>query len=617
MEEERTGVETHLKYFGLGKLLRYLKPFSGAFAGMLFFGTIGGFTDIILPLFQSYAIDHYIANKTLDGIKYFILLFLAVLAAQIVLNTIAVFKASKIEAGVARDMRKDAFEHLQTLSFSFFSKNSVGYIHARVMSDTSRIGSIVSWNLMEGLWTATYLVGAVVYMLICNWKLALIVLAIIPLVCLASVYFQKKLVTLNRFIREINSKITGKFNEGITGAKTIKVLGTEETFINSFTGITEKMKKQAVWSSHYRSMFTSVISFAASISLAFVLWRGGIITRDGVMAIGTLSVFMTYARGMINPIQWMVRTLSDLISVQVNIERFTSLMEAESDVADSPEVVAKYGDNFIPKQENWEPMHGEIELKDVSFKYPDGDAYIIEHFHLKVPQGTTVALVGETGAGKSTLVNLLCRFFEPTSGQVLIDGRDVRERSQLWLHRNIGYVLQTPHLFSGTVLENLRYGKPEATMEQIMEAVKLVSADGIIDRMENGYNSDIGEGGDMLSTGEKQLISFARAVLADPKLFVLDEATSSVDTMTEMLIQQATATLMQGRTSFIVAHRLSTIRNADIILVIENGKIVERGSHIELMNKRGSYYALYTKQFSHVQTELSLTHPSTEETIFA
>jgi ATP-binding cassette subfamily B protein len=272
-------------------------------------------------------------------------------------------------------------------------------------------------------------------------------------------------------------------------------------------------------------------------------------------------------------------------------------MEAESDVADSPEVVAKYGDTFIPRQENWEKMHGEVEFKDVSFKYPDGDEYVIEHFNLKVPQGTTVALVGETGAGKSTLVNLLCRFFEPTSGQVLIDGRDVRERSQLWLHRNIGYVLQTPHLFSGTVLENLRYGNPDATMDEIGEAVKLVSADGVIERMEKGYDSDVGEGGDMLSTGEKQLLSFARAVLADPKLFVLDEATSSVDTVTEMLIQQATAKLMKGRTSFIVAHRLSTIRNADIILVVEDGKIVEYGSHKVLMKKRGSYYNLYTKQF--------------------
>jgi ATP-binding cassette subfamily B protein len=260
-------------------------------------------------------------------------------------------------------------------------------------------------------------------------------------------------------------------------------------------------------------------------------------------------------------------------------------------------VEALYGDSFEPKRENWEPLHGDITFEDVSFKYPDGDEYVLEHFNLHIPQGTNVAIVGETGAGKSTLVNLVCRFFEPTSGRVLIDGRDAKERSQLWLHSNIGYVLQTPHLFSGSVLENLRYGNPNATMEQIEEAVKNVSADEVIARMEHGYESNVGEGGDLLSTGEKQLLSFARAILADPRIFVLDEATSSIDTVTEKKIQDATDRLMKGRTSFVIAHRLSTIRQADIILVIKNGKIIEQGSHKELIAKRGEYYNLYTKQY--------------------
>ena len=288
--------------------------------------------------------------------------------------------------------------------------------------------------------------------------------------------------------------------------------------------------------------------------------------------------------------------------MQVNVERFTRLMETESDVRDTPEVIEKYGDAFHPKKENWEPLHGDIEFRDVTFHYPDGDENILEHFNMKVPQGTNVAIVGETGAGKSTLVNLVCRFFEPSSGEILIDGRDARERSQLWLHSNIGYVLQTPHLFSGTVLDNLRYGKEDATMEQIEAAVKAVSADAIIERLPDGYDSDVGEGGNSLSTGEKQLLSFARALLADPRIFVLDEATSSVDTVTERLIQNAIEKVMSGRTSFIIAHRLSTIRRADVILVVHNGRIVESGTHAELMKARGAYWQLYTRQYREEQT---------------
>lgn len=227
-------------------------------------------------------------------------------------------------------------------------------------------------------------------------------------------------------------------------------------------------------------------------------------------------MFMSYAQGMMEPVRWIIDSISDLITTQVNIERLSKLLETKSDVVDSPEVIKKYGDCFDPKRENWEPIKGDIEFDDVSFKYPDGDEYILEHFSLNIPFGTNIAIVGETGAGKSTLVNLICRFYEPTSGRVLIDGRDARERSQLWLHSAIGYVLQTPHLFSGTVRENLLYGNPNATDEDIRRALELVSAQGVVDKLENGLETDVGEGGDMLSTGEKQLLSFARAILADP-----------------------------------------------------------------------------------------------------
>ncbi len=586
-----------LPYFGINKLLPYLKPYRRIILCMVLLGLAGGAVDIALPLFQRYALNHFIALGTLETLGRFITAYLAVLAFQVIANTISAYQACQVELYVGRDMKRASFNHLQTLAFSYYNQNSVGYIHARVMSDTNRIGSLVSWGMMDCIWNMSYILGAVAVMLSIHFQLALWVLAIVPLTALAAAFFQKKLVVLNRRIREINSKITGNFNEGITGAKTTKTLVIEEKMEEDFNKSTLEMKHTSVHAMHYRAMFSSMISFSSSLALALVLWKGGIITRQGVIEIGTLSVFMSYALGLMEPIQWVVRAISDLITVQVNVERFTRLMETESDVRDLPEVVEKYGDSFQPKKENWEPLHGDITFEDVSFQYPDGDEYVLEHFNLHVPQGTNVAIVGETGAGKSTLVNLVCRFFEPTSGRILIDGKDARERSQLWLHSNIGYVLQTPHLFSGTVLENLRYGNPDASMEQIKAAVKSVSADSVIARMDKGYDSDVGEGGDLLSTGEKQLLSFARAILADPRIFVLDEATSSIDTVTEKLIQDAIEHLMEGRTSFVIAHRLSTIRQADVILVVHDGKIIEQGTHPELIAKKGAYYNLYTRQF--------------------
>lgn len=594
-----------LPYFGINKLIPYIRPYRKIVICMVLLGLAGGFVDIILPLFQRYALNNFIANNTLSKLAVFIMAYVGILLFQVAANTISAYQACQVELYVGRDMKRESFNHLQTLAFSYYNQNSVGYIHARVMSDTNRIGALVSWGLMDGIWNISYIIGAVIVMLSINFKLALWVLAIVPLTALLATFFQKKLVHLNRHIREINSRITGNFNEGITGAKTTKTLVIEDKMENDFNESTAEMKHTSVHTTHYRALFSSMISFSASIALALVLWRGGIITLDGVIEIGTLSVFMSYALGMMDPIQWVVRAISDLITVQVNVERFTRLMETKSDVSDTPEVIEKYGDSFNPKKENWEELYGDITFEDVSFKYPDGDEYVLEHFNLHVPQGTNVAIVGETGAGKSTLVNLVCRFFEPTSGRILIDGKDAKERSQLWLHSNIGYVLQTPHLFSGTVLENLRYGNPNATMEQIEEAVKSVSATTVIERMDKGYDSDVGEGGDLLSTGEKQLLSFARAILANPRIFVLDEATSSIDTVTEKLIQDAIEHLMKGRTSFVIAHRLSTIRQADVILVVNDGKIIEQGTHTELIAKKGAYYNLYTKQFQDEAVESS------------
>ena len=586
------------KWFGIPNLVPYMRPYGKLIFWMVLMAFYGSAMDAVIPLFQQYAIDHYIADSTLAGLGWFIGAYVVVILTQTASNYISAFGACKLELSVGRDLKRESFNHLQTLSFSYFNQNSVGYVHARVMSDTDRIASTLAWGLMEAVWYIAYLLFAVVMMFVLNWHLALCVMVIVPVLVVSGAYFQKKLVFFHRRVREQNSRITGAFNEGITGAKTTKTLVIEDKVEREFDGLTGEMKRMSVRAMHFRSVFMSTTAFAASVALAIVLWRGGIITKNGVMLIGTLSVFMNYAQGMMEPVQWLVQVISSLVNVQVNVERFTKLMETESDVRDTPEVTEKYGDAFHPKKENWEPLYGDIEFQDVTFRYPDGSENVLEHFSLKVPQGTNVAIVGETGAGKSTLVNLVCRFFEPTEGRVLIDGRDARARSQLWLHSNIGYVLQTPHLFSGTIRENIRYGRPEATDEEVYAAARAVSADRVAAKLEQGYDTDVGECGDKLSTGEKQLISFARAVIARPKIFVLDEATSSVDTETEMLIQKATHTLMQGTTSFVIAHRLSTIRQADVILVIDHGKIVEQGTHERLLKAGGAYAALYHTQLS-------------------
>ena len=597
---ERSG----LPFFGIGKIIPYLARYKKRVYAMLFCGLLGSVVDIAQPILQRYSINHFIGGGTLDTLPWFIAIYFGTILLSAAANYISCTDATCLEVWIDRDLRNDAFAHLQTLSFSYFNQNSVGYIHARVISDSSRIGSLFSWTLIDGVWQMTYLVGAIIVMLVINAKLALMVLTIMPIIVLLFSVFQSRLVRVNREVREINSKITGNFNEGITGAKTIKTLVIEDKIHDGFVADTAAMRKKTVRAAHLRGLFASTMGFASSLALAIVLWRGGYIAASEV---GTFSMFMSYAQGMMEPVRWIIDSISDLITTQVNIERLSKLLETKSDVVDSPEVIKKYGDCFDPKRENWEPIKGDIEFDDVSFKYPDGNEYILEHFSLNIPFGTNIAIVGETGAGKSTLVNLICRFYEPTSGRVLIDGRDARERSQLWLHSAIGYVLQTPHLFSGTVRENLLYGNPNATDEDIRRALELVSAQGVVDKLENGLETDVGEGGDMLSTGEKQLLSFARAILANPRILVLDEATASVDTITEQKIQSAIDTIIHGRTSIVIAHRLSTVRNADLILVVDDGKIIEQGTHEQLMSRRGSYYRLYTRQYEDEATSRLLS----------
>jgi ATP-binding cassette subfamily B protein len=446
------------------------------------------------------------------------------------------------------------------------------------------------------MWGISMMSMIAIVMFVVDVKLALITLTVVPFLAVISVFFQRKILRVSRKVRKINSKITGAFNEGITGAKTTKTLVREEENLSEFKEVTFDMRKKSVRSAIISSMYMPIVISMGSIGMALALGFGGNRVVLGTLSLGTMVLFVNFTVQFYEPIREMARIFAELQVAQASAERLLSMIDTDPDIIDGDDIIAKYGDSVDSKKENWEPIHGDISFKDVTFYYKE-DEVILEDFNLDIKAGQTIALVGETGSGKSTIVNLACRFYEPVKGEVLIDGVDYRNRSQLWLHSNIGYVLQTPHLFSGTIKDNIAYGMLEASELDIIRAAKLVNAHDFIMKFENGYETEVGEGGAKLSTGEKQLISFARAILANPKLFILDEATSSVDTETELIVQEAIQKVLTGRTSFIIAHRLSTIRSADRILVIEKGKIIEDGTHDELMADEGHYYNLYTHQF--------------------
>lgn len=582
------------------KMIPFFRPYKKYFAVTLGLNILLAGVDVLTPLFQSYAIDHFIVPDTLKGVVAFALAYVGVIVMQTISVYWSVHAATTIEMNVGKDLKWAQFEHLQNLSFSYYNTTPVGYIHARVMSDTLKIANTIAWGLVDMFWAFLYVVSVFVIMFILNAKLALILLLIVPCIAVLTSFFQNKILNWNRQVRRINSQITSAYNEGITGVKTSKSMVIEKENEQAFFQKTAEMHRAASRAAKLNAVYIPMILFFGSTAAAFVLYRGGYMVQNGWIQLGTLSVFISYAVIIFEPIQQLARLLAELISCQANIERVMDLLEQQPDVTDRKDVIEKYGDNFHPKKENWERIQGDIVFEDVSFRYPDGKEYVLEHFNLHIPAGTNVAIVGETGAGKSTLVNLAGRFFEPTKGRILIDGVDYRERSQLWLHSQIGYVLQNPHLFSGTVRENIRYGRLDATDAEIEEAAKRVFADVVVQKLKDGYDSDVGESGGRLSVGEKQLLSFARAILANPAIFVLDEATSSIDTATEQLIQQATQKLLKGHTSFVIAHRLSTIRNADLILVVKDGKIIERGTHRELLDRNG-YYRELTYIYDKVQ----------------
>ena len=602
--------QDYTKRFDLGiwkKLLRYARPYYKHLVAIVLIMVLNAIFDVIFPLLNSEAIDEFAKMGRIDGIVGFAFKYFGVVLGQTACIFTFTFISGHVEVGMCRLIRRLGFKRLQELPFSFYDKTPVGYLIARLTSDTQRLGDTIGWGLIDIIWGVSYVIMVSIVMLIINWKLALVVLIIIPIVAVISAYFQKRILSSYREVRKTNSKITGAFNEGIMGAKTTKTLVREEANREEFQSLTETMRKSSVHAALLSAMFYPIVISLGGFATAYIIWKGGYdVFTTGAITIGTLTAFANYATQIFEPINNIARTFADMQQSQAAAERVITLLETEPEIADTPDVVEVFGDNFNPKRENWPDLKGDIEFKNVTFKYSGGEK-VLSNFNLTVKAGQTIALVGETGSGKSTIVNLVCRFYEPTEGEILIDGVNYKKRSQLWLQSHLGYVLQQPHLFSGTIRENIRYGRLDATDAEIEEAARMVDAEDFILNMEKGYDTDVGEGGNRLSTGQKQLISFARALLANPAIFVLDEATSSVDTETEQKIQRAIQTALEGRTSFIIAHRLSTIRTADRILVIQNGKITEDGTHRELLRKKGYYYNLYTNQFKDEQERSILT----------
>ena len=550
----------------------------------------------VLPFAMGYAIDTFVKGGDLSTFAPFVLLLLVWVALSGYLTYKFIDFAAVIEVAIVHDMRKAGFVNLQKLSFSYFDTTPVGWILSRMAADIQRIGDVIAWSLLDVSFVFFEVIFFMTAMFILNSQLALVTFAVLPVVVVISFYFQKRILINQREVRKFNSKITGAYNEGITGARTTKTLVREAKNFEEFGALSGGMRKASIISATLSAVYMPIIMMLGSITVAATIYFGSGGVMSGFITFGTLTAFVNYIMRMFEPIQQLARILSEMQSAQAAGERTVSLINTRPDILESDEVLALYGDSLNLKEENWEKVQGDIEFRNVSFAYKTGEM-VLENFNLKVEKGQNIALVGATGAGKSTIVNLICRFYEPTEGEILIDGVDYRQRSQAWLHANLGYVLQTPHLFSGTVMENIRYGLLEATDDEVIEVAKAVGAYDFIMNMNKGFETDVGEGGNRLSVGEKQLVSFARAMLRGPALFVLDEATSSIDTETELEIQRAIEKMLKGRTSFLIAHRLSTIKSCDKILVIEDGQIVEAGTHKELIRKKGRYFSLYTNQF--------------------
>ena len=507
--------------------------------------------------------------------------------------------AGNIANRLAHDIRREGFIKLQELEFAFYDTRPVGWLITRLTSDCDRLARVIAWGFLDIVWGLAFLLMIAGSLLWMNWRLGLIVLAVVPPLAVISKFFQKRMLLSAREVRRHNSQITAALNESIQGVRTTKTLVRERENLAEFSQLADRMFDAAVYNARQNAIYYPIVLTLGSLAAGLALWRGGLMTLDGTLTLGTLVAFINFAGQFFNPINQLAQKLTEMQGAQAAGERVMGLLEATPAIQDSAAVRARIaassptpglGPDGLPDAIDT------IEFRDVTFAYANGPV-VLDRFNLTVRKGENLALVGPSGGGKSTIVSLICRFYEPVSGSILINGIDYRERSLTWLQSRLGIVLQTPHLFKGSVRENIRYGRLDASDAEIEQAARRVNAHEFILALEQGYDTPVGEGGSRLSAGQRQLVSFARALIADPRIFIMDEATSSIDTETEQLIQKGLETMLAGRISFVVAHRLSTIRRADRILVITKGRIEEMGTHEELLRLGGHYHSLYTSQF--------------------
>lgn len=568
------------------RILTLLRPHWKWVVGFLITIALTSALDAYFTFLNKQIVDTGIVMRDRERVMQLALLYGGFILVQSGSVFTFIYLAGVLGERVQYDLRKLLFNHLQDLSLSYYAQNAVGRLIARVTSDTGRVADLLTWGVVDTTWAVMNIITSVTFMAIINWKLALIVFTVIPVMLFIAVQFRKKILVEYRTSRRTNSKITGAFNENFQGVRVVKALLREDENTREFQGLTTQMYKASYRAAWLSALFLPTVQIIAAVALGFIVGYGGNQIQVGLMTIGGIQAFVSYLTFMMWPIQDLARVYAEMQHSIASAERIFKLADTPPEVHDRPDAVEA------------KTLMGGIEFDHVDFYYEDRKP-VLQDFTLKVKPGEMIALVGPTGGGKSTIVNLLCRFYEPRSGVIRINGKDYMDYKLESIHNKIGIVLQTPHLFSGSVRDNIRYGRLEATDEEVVEAAKIAGAHDFIVTLENGYEQNVGEGGNLLSVGQKQLISLARAVLARPELFIMDEATSSVDTLTEALIQRGMEALMQGRTSFVIAHRLSTIRKANRILVIEDGRIAEQGTHAELLKLRGHYYRLYTQQFRH------------------